>query len=103
MDTTFRFSFENLLNCPDFTRIDWGAFQACLEDRLPGNPVVNDEEAIDKCVEELTSAIQEATAVSAPKRLPRADSRPLYPLVFRMESPEVPVEEAVASHEGLRS
>jgi hypothetical protein len=28
--------------------------------------VVNDEEAIDKCVEELTSAIQETTAASAP-------------------------------------
>jgi hypothetical protein len=31
--------------------MDWGAFKACLEHRLPGNPVVNDEEAIDKCVE----------------------------------------------------
>jgi hypothetical protein len=35
-----------------------GTFQACLEDRLQWNPVVNDEEAIDKCVEELTSTIQ---------------------------------------------
>jgi hypothetical protein len=31
--------------------MDWGAFQACLEDRLPGNTVVIVEEAIDKCVE----------------------------------------------------
>jgi hypothetical protein len=38
--------------------------------------VVNDEVAIDKCVEELTSAIQEATAASAPKRRPGADPRP---------------------------
>jgi hypothetical protein len=38
--------------------------------------VVNDEEAIDKCVEELTSTIQEATAASAPRRRPRADPRP---------------------------
>jgi hypothetical protein len=37
--------------------------------------VVNDEEAIDKCVEELTSAIQEATPTSTPKRRPRADPR----------------------------
>jgi hypothetical protein len=41
--------------------------------------VVNDEEAIDKCVEELTSAMQEATAASAPKRRPRADPRPPLP------------------------
>jgi hypothetical protein len=48
--------------------MNWCAFQARLGSRLPGNPVVNDEEAIDKCVEELTSAILEATAASAPKR-----------------------------------
>jgi hypothetical protein len=38
--------------------------------------VVNGEEAIDKCAEELTSAIQEATAASAPRRRPRAVPRP---------------------------
>jgi hypothetical protein len=59
--------------------MDWAAFQACLYDRLQGNPVVNNEEAIDKCVEELSSAIQEATAESAPKRRPRSDSRPPLP------------------------
>jgi hypothetical protein len=30
--------------------------------------VVVDEEAIDKCLEELTSAIHEATAAMAPRR-----------------------------------
>jgi hypothetical protein len=79
IDTTCRSSFQNLLDLPNFTRMDWAAFQACLEDRLPGNPVVNDEEAIDKCVEELTSAIQDATAASAPRRRPRADLRPPLP------------------------
>jgi hypothetical protein len=59
--------------------MDWAAFQACLDDRLPGNPVVDDEEAIDKCVEELTSAIQEATTVSAPRSRPRAEPRPPLP------------------------
>jgi hypothetical protein len=59
--------------------MDWNAFQACLEDRLPGNPVAIDEEAIDKCVEELTSAFQEATMASAPRRRPRADQRPPLP------------------------
>jgi hypothetical protein len=43
-------SFQNLIDRPDFTRMDWADFQACLEDRLTGNPVVTDEEAIDKCV-----------------------------------------------------
>jgi hypothetical protein len=59
--------------------MDWAAFQACLDDRLPENPVVNDEKAIDKCVEELTSAVQEATTVSAPKRRARAGPRPPLP------------------------
>jgi hypothetical protein len=36
-------------------------------------------EAIDKCLEELTSAIQEATAAPAPRRRPRADPRPPLP------------------------
>jgi hypothetical protein len=35
-----------------------------------GNPVVNDEEAIDKCFEEMSSAIQEATVASAPRAYP---------------------------------
>jgi hypothetical protein len=59
--------------------MDWAAFQACLDDGLPGNPVVNNEEAIDKCAEELTSAIEEATAASAPKCLHHADPRPPPP------------------------
>jgi hypothetical protein len=41
--------------------------------------VVNDEEAIDKCVEELTSVIQEARAAYAPRRRPRADPRTPLP------------------------
>jgi hypothetical protein len=56
--------------------MDWAVFQACLDDRLPGNPVVNDEEAIEKCVEELTSSIQEAAVASVLKHLHRADPRP---------------------------
>jgi hypothetical protein len=37
IDTTCRPSFQNLLDRPDFTRMDWAAFKACLDDRLPGN------------------------------------------------------------------
>jgi hypothetical protein len=43
IDTTCRSSFKNLQDRPDFTRKDQATFQACLDDRLPGNRVVNDE------------------------------------------------------------
>jgi hypothetical protein len=48
--------------------MDWAAFRACLEGRLPRNPAVDDEQKIDKCVEEMTNAIPQATATSASKR-----------------------------------
>jgi hypothetical protein len=41
--------------------------------------VVNDQEAIEKNAEELTGAIQEGTAASAPKLRPRADPRSPVP------------------------
>jgi hypothetical protein len=47
--------------------------------------VVIDEEAVNKCVEELTSAIQEATAASTPRRRPRADPRPPLPASIQDE------------------
>jgi hypothetical protein len=65
--------FQNLLDQPDLTQIDWAAFQVCLDHRLTGNHVVNDEEAIDKCVELLNRAIH------APKRRPRTEMRPPLP------------------------
>jgi hypothetical protein len=42
--------------------------------------------AIYKCVDELTSAIHEATAASAPKRRPRADPRPPLPSSIQDET-----------------
>jgi hypothetical protein len=65
--------------------MDWAAFQACLKHRLPGNPVVVDDEAIDKYLEELTSAIHEATAASAPRRQHVPTHGPFFPLVFRIK------------------
>jgi hypothetical protein len=65
--------------------MDWAAFQACLEHRLPGNSVVVDDEAIDKGLEELTSATHEATSASAPRRRPRADPRPPLPASIQEE------------------
>jgi hypothetical protein len=58
--------------------MDWAAFQICLDDRFPGNSVVVDEVAVEKGVEELTAA-------SVPRRRPRADPWPLFPLVFRIK------------------
>jgi hypothetical protein len=67
------------------TRMDWAAFQACLEKRLPGNPVVVDEQAIDKCVVELTNDIQrrQRHGLQGVDHVPTHG--PLFPLVFRMK------------------
>jgi superfamily II RNA helicase len=67
---------------PDFTRTDWAPFHATLEAGLSENLAVNDEEAIDKCVE-MTSAIQVALAASAPKSRPCTDPWP--PLTARIQ------------------
>jgi hypothetical protein len=79
IDNTCRSSFQILMDLPDDMRMDWAAFEACLEDRLQGIPVVTHEEAIDKFVKELTNAIQEAIPASASKRRPCADPRPSIP------------------------
>jgi hypothetical protein len=68
IDNSCRSSFHNLPNRPDLTRMDWAAYQACLEQRLRGNPVVVDEEAMEQSLEELTNAIHEDTDASAPRR-----------------------------------
>jgi hypothetical protein len=63
----------------------WAAFQACLNHRLPGNPVVVDEEAIDKCLEELTrpSTRPQRHRLQGADHVPTHD--PLFPLVFMMK------------------
>lgn len=47
---------------------------------------MNDEDSTDKCVEELTSAIQVSLAVSDPKRRMRGDRRPLLPVNIQDET-----------------
>jgi hypothetical protein len=79
IDTICRTSFQNLLDRHDFPRMEWGAIQAWLEDRFLGNPEANGEGEVNKCVEELTSVIQEATVASASKRRPHHDPRPPLP------------------------
>jgi len=54
--------------------MDWVSYQSFLQDRPLGNPVINEKEAIDRGVDELTSTIQEALATSAPKHRLRADT-----------------------------
>lgn len=58
------------------------SLQACLKDRLPGNP---DGEAVGKCVEELTSAIQKAPVSIAPKRPTHAYPRSALPAITQDE------------------
>jgi hypothetical protein len=76
IDTTCKTFLQNQLSHPVFERMDSPACQAFLEDRLLGNPAVNDEEALDKCIEVLTRVTQEALAASALKTRPRGDPRP---------------------------
>jgi hypothetical protein len=66
--------------------MDWTAFQACLEGRLPGNPFVIAEETTDNFAEELTSAVHEATATSAPRCRSLADPRPSLPASIVVET-----------------
>jgi hypothetical protein len=83
IDTICRASFNDPLDRPDLTWTDWVTFQASLKDRLPGNPAVHDEEAINKCVKEMTSAIQVVLMASAPKSRPCTDTRPPLPASIR--------------------
>jgi hypothetical protein len=78
-------SFDDPLDDPDFRRMNCATFQASLKGRLPRNPAVHDEDAIDKCIEEMSSAIQATLAASAPKHRPRADSRPPLPTSIKDE------------------
>jgi hypothetical protein len=87
IDTTCRTSFQHLLDRPDFKRVDWVLYQACLDDRLPGNPLLNVEKSIDKCAEELSNAIQEALAASAPSVVPVQTHCPLYLPELGMNTP----------------
>jgi hypothetical protein len=57
MDTSCRSSVQNLPDRPDFMRMDRAASEACLKNRFQCDPIVIDEEVMDKCVEGLTSDI----------------------------------------------
>jgi hypothetical protein len=64
--------------------------------------MVNNEEAIDKCIEELTCAIQEALAASAAKHRPHTNPQPPFPINIQDEIYlKNLLEEAGASHDIL--
>jgi hypothetical protein len=65
--------------------MNWPAFRACLKGIVLGNSMVNNEEAIDKCIEELTCAIQEALAASAAKHRPHTNPQPPFPINIQDE------------------
>jgi hypothetical protein len=56
-----------------------------LEDQIPFYPELNNEMAIDTCVENFFGAILKALAASTPKCRPRDDPRPPIPAVVQDE------------------
>jgi hypothetical protein len=79
IDKTCPSSFPNLPARPDYRRTGWVKFQSRLEETLPSTPLLPNEVDIDRCVEEMSSAILEALAASTPKSRPRDDPRPPIP------------------------
>jgi hypothetical protein len=71
--------FKSPTSRPDFTRM------ACFGDRFPGNPVVDSNVAINKCIEELNSAIQFCLMTSYPNHRPCGYVRRLVPSSIRRE------------------
>jgi hypothetical protein len=84
IDTTCRSSFRNLLDRPDFMRMCWAAFEACLEG-TPGESRYKRQVGNRQLCLGAAKCIQEAIAASAPKRRSRADPQLRPPLVFRMK------------------
>jgi hypothetical protein len=78
IDTGCRSSYLNLPDHTDVWKTEWSKFQACLETTLPSNPGLN-EESIDSCVKDLTTATSKALADSTPKRRLAPDPRPSLP------------------------
>jgi hypothetical protein len=73
IDRGCRSSFLNLPDRPRLRKTDWSKFQACLKTGLPSNPDLN-EESIDACVKDLTTATSKEMADFTPKRRPALDT-----------------------------
>jgi hypothetical protein len=68
-----RSSFQHPPDRTDFRRTDWANFQTQLEAEILFNPELHNAMAIDKCVENFSSAVLKALTASTPKRRPRED------------------------------
>jgi len=73
--------------------------QACLEDRIPNNPAICDDMALNRCVRELSCIIPVS---STPKSCPRGKLQPSLPACIQDEiiTPEELDKEEVKSHKG---
>jgi hypothetical protein len=56
-DTGCHSSFHHPPNRADFRRTDWAKFQTYLEDQVPFDPNLNNDMAIDTCVENFSGAV----------------------------------------------
>ena len=77
IDTTCHSSFHHPLDRPEFRRTDWANFQTHLENQTPFDPELQNEMAINTCVDNFSGAILKALAASTPKSRPHADTWPL--------------------------
>jgi hypothetical protein len=76
IDARCRSSFLKPPDRHDFRLTDWSKCQAWLESDIPFIPEPADEANIDRCVENLSSAIRRAIKVSTPRSGTRAGPQP---------------------------
>ena len=79
IDTTCRSSFYHPPDRSEFRRTDWANFQTHLEDQITFDPELNNEMAIDMCVQNFSGAIPKALVASTPK----FDCMPTHGLRYR--------------------
>jgi len=79
IDTACRSCFQHPPDRPYFRRTDWVNFETHLEDQTPFNPELPYGMAIETCVENSSSAVLKALALSTPNCRQRDDPRPPIP------------------------
>jgi hypothetical protein len=76
IDTWCRSYFHHPPDRADFGRTDWAKLQTYFENQIPFHPELQNEMAIDKCVDNFSGAVLKALAASTLKCRPRDDTRP---------------------------
>ena len=79
IDAACRSFFQHPPDRPYFRRTDLANFETHLEDQIPFNPELHDGMAIETYVENFSSAVLKALALSTPKCRQRDVPRPLIP------------------------